>query len=106
VGQWLAANGNGVVSCSALKRRYRDQLRAHQPSVCFLHLSGPLELIAERLTARRGHFMATNLLQSQFDVLEPLGTDERGVTIDIIGRDAAAVVDGFLASAPSPCDGS
>jgi gluconokinase len=103
VGRWLAAHDDGaVVSCSALKRKYRDQLRAHCPAVQFLHLSGSAELIGRRLTARSDHFMPSTLLQSQIDALEPLGADEQGVVVDVSG-DAQTIVDRFLASATGAC---
>jgi len=96
VGEWLANHRDGgVVSCSALKRTYRDQLRGHCPRIEFLHLSGSPELIGQRLAARPHHFMPATLLRSQFDTLEPLGADERGVTVDI-GGDAEAVVSNYL----------
>jgi gluconokinase len=100
VGEWLAASHDGgVVSCSALKRKYRDQLRAHCPSVEFLLLDGSPELIGRRLAARSGHFMPPGLLASQFDTLEPLGGDERGLTVDA-GQDVAAIVDAYFTQAP------
>ena len=93
VGDWLATHRDGgVVSCSALKRAYRNQLRAHCPDVIFLHLSGSAELIGGRLAARAGHFMPAALLRSQLDTLEPLGPDEAGMTLDI-GADVDAIVD-------------
>ncbi|OBF61825.1 gluconate kinase [Mycobacterium sp. 852002-51971_SCH5477799-a] len=96
VGDWLAAHRDGgVVSCSALKRAYRDQLRAHCPGVEFLHLSGSAELIGGRLAARTEHFMPLALLRSQLDTLEPLGTDEAGSTVDI-GPDVDAIVDAVV----------
>lgn len=96
IGEWLAAHRDGgVVSCSALKRTYRDQLRARCPAVEFLHLSGSPELIGSRLAARTGHFMPAALLRSQFDALEPLGVDEAGVTVDV-GYDVDAVIDAYL----------
>ncbi|OBF51640.1 gluconate kinase [Mycobacterium sp. 852002-50816_SCH5313054-b] len=99
VGDWLAHHGDGgVVSCSALKRKYRDQLRAHCPRVEFLHLRGSPELIGGRLAARPRHFMPAALLRSQFDALEPLGADETGVTADA-GRAVDAIVDDFAAGA-------
>jgi gluconokinase len=53
VGRWLADHRDGgVTACSALKRKYRDQLRAHCPGVEFLHLDGSLELISSRVAAR------------------------------------------------------
>lgn len=72
-----------VVSCSALKRRYRDLLRQGDPDLVFLHLSGDRELIASRMRSRPGHFMPVKLLDSQFADLEPLGADERGVQLSI-----------------------
>ena len=97
VGEWLAGHRDGgVVSCSALKRKYRDQLRAHCPRVGFLYLSASPELIAARLAARSGHFMPAALLQSQLDALEPLGADEAGVTIDA-RQDIDTIVDAFVA---------
>lgn len=97
VGEWLAGHANGgVVSCSALKRTYRDQLRAHCPGVEFLHLSGSPELIGSRIASRPGHFMPAALLRSQFDALQPLGADELGVTVDC-GPDADTIVETFLA---------
>jgi gluconokinase len=79
-----AAKGTSIVlSCSALKRRYRDLLRAGDPGLFFLHLKGERELIARRITARANHFMPVALLDSQFRDLEPLQEDEYGVTVDI-----------------------
>ncbi|MEZ0049824.1 gluconokinase [Mycobacterium sp. MAA66] len=84
VGTWLSEHSDGgVIACSALRRRYRDQLREYCPQTQFLHLAGSFELIAHRLADRRGHFMPPTLLQSQFDALEPLGADENGVTVDV-----------------------
>jgi gluconokinase len=101
VGEWLAGHPGGVVSCSALKRKYRNQLRTHCPRVEFLHLNGSPELICSRLAARSGHFMPDALLRSQFDTLEPLGADEAGVTVDI-GQSVEAIIDGFLAGSAAP----
>ncbi|WP_051722457.1 gluconokinase [Streptomyces albus] len=85
IGAW--AHGRlgrgGVVSCSALKRAYRDRLRAAAPGLFFLHLAGDRALIAQRLGQRRGHFMPGALLDSQFAALEPLGEDELGVTVTV-----------------------
>ncbi|GAB3499455.1 gluconokinase [Amycolatopsis cihanbeyliensis] len=76
-----AATG-GVVSCSALKRSYRDVLRV-DAGVWFLHLHGDRELLAGRMTGRSGHFMPVSLLDSQLADLEPLRPDEPGLTADI-----------------------
>jgi gluconokinase len=97
VGEWLAGHRDGgLVSCSTLKRDYRDRLRACCRGVEFLHLSGSPELIGRRLAARSGHFMPAALLRSQFDALEPLGADEAGVTVDA-GQDIDAIIDAFVA---------
>jgi gluconokinase len=82
--QWISAHqaSGGVVSSSALKRRYRDILRTGG-KVWFLHLDGPRDVIAERMKRRSGHFMPVSLLDSQLADLEPLETDERGQVADI-----------------------
>lgn len=101
VGEWLSEHAeDGVVSCSALKRRYRDRLRRHCSGVDFLHLTGPPELIDRRQADRPGHFMPATLLRSQLDTLEPLQHDERGVTVDI-GQECDAIIDGYLALRPA-----
>ncbi|MGP3974484.1 gluconokinase [Streptomyces sp. 8N114] len=84
---WLAgrADGGAVLVCSALKHRYRERLRRASPRLFFVHLDGSYELIAARLARRKGHFMPPSLLRSQFDALEPLGEDERGVTVSAAG---------------------
>ncbi len=76
-----------VMGCSALRRSYRDILRgpADQPSddaVAFVHLTAPFDVLRDRMEQRE-HFMPASLLQSQFDTLEPLGDDERGVVLDV-----------------------
>ena len=85
IGEWLAQHSGdgGVMSCSALKRKYRDQLRRHCPDVEFLHLSGTPDVIGKRQASRPGHFMPASLMASQFATLEPLAADERGVVIDV-----------------------
>jgi gluconokinase len=84
------------MSCSALKRKYRDQLRRHCPDVEFLHLSGTPEVIAKRQASRPGHFMPASLLASQFETLEPLANDERGTTIDV-DQSIDAIVENYVA---------
>jgi carbohydrate kinase (thermoresistant glucokinase family) len=73
-----------VLSCSALRRSYRDVLRAavRPGTMFFVHLHGASELLRARLTARRGHFMPASLLQSQLATLEPLHPDEPGVVVE------------------------
>jgi gluconokinase len=72
-----------VLSCSALKRRYRDLLRQGDPALIFVHLEGERELIAARMQARGNHFMPLTLLDSQIRDLEPLAADENGIRLDI-----------------------
>jgi gluconokinase len=72
-----------VVSCSALKRRYRDLLRQGDPALRFAHLSGDKAMISGRMQARVGHYMPPSLLDSQFRDLEPLQADEAGITLEI-----------------------
>lgn len=74
-----------IVGCSALKRIYRDRLRAGAGAVRFVHLAGSRDLIAARMAARKGHYMPLSLLDSQFAALEPPGPEE-GVTVQIDQR--------------------
>jgi gluconokinase len=84
IGEWLAEHSDGgVMSCSALKRKYRDQLRKHDADVLFLHLTGTPGVIGRRQASRPGHFMPASLLASQFETLEPLTPDEHGIAIDV-----------------------
>lgn len=87
IARWLAervARGEcAVVSCSALRRRYRDVLRRAAPDLWIVHLAGPSEVVARRLAARHGHFMPPELLASQYASLEPLAPDEAGITLDL-----------------------
>ena len=85
----------GVMSCSALKRKYRDQLRRHCPDVEFLHLAGTPEVIGKRQASRPGHFMPASLLASQFATLEPLEPDERGIAIDV-DQNIDSIVDNYV----------
>jgi gluconokinase len=83
VSQTLATEAPILVGCSALKRAYRDRIRAGADGpVTFVHLSGSRDLIASRMAARTGHYMPTSLLDSQFAALEPPGPDE-AITVDI-----------------------
>lgn len=79
-----AAEASGiVVACSALKRSYRDAIRAEAPGAQFVYLDGSRELLASRLASREGHFMPATLLDSQLEALEPLGDGEVGIVISI-----------------------
>lgn len=72
---------SAVVTCSALKREYRDVLRA--PAVVFVYLSGSRDVLASRIQHRHGHFMPAALLDSQLADLEVPGPDEQAMTIDV-----------------------
>ena len=106
VGRWLAghASSGGVITCSALKRSYRDLLRSFAPGADLVHLHGRHDVIARRQAARPGHFMPPSLLESQFATLEPLDTVEAGLVLDVDG-DVSSIVDRYLAhhrTAPQP----
>lgn len=75
------AGQNALVTCSALRRAYRDLLRRGHPSVRFVHLVAPRAVLAERMEHRSGHYMPVSLLGSQLDTLEPLGSDEPGIVL-------------------------
>lgn len=90
VGDHLAAAGEVVVACSALRRAYRDRLRARAPGTRFVSLVGSPARIAAQIDGRTGHYMPPDLLRSQLDTLEPLGADEAGVVIVV--DDASAVL--------------
>jgi gluconokinase len=97
---WIGENertGRPVVlTCSALKRSYRDLLRAGHPSVRFVHVSADAQLLRERVAQRTNHYMPASLLDSQLAALEPLQPDEPGVTVSAAGS-PDAVVDEALA---------
>src|SRR5439155_15514388 len=90
IGRWIdarrAAGEPGVVSCSGLKRKYRDVLRRGRPEVRMVLLDGSRELIEHRLVARHGHFMKADMLDSQFHDLEPPAPDE---DVAVVPVDAA-----------------
>lgn len=77
--------GNVILTCSALKRSYRDVLRSAEARVVFLQLDGNRDTIGPRMATRTGHFMPRSLLDSQLATLEPLGPEEDGSVIDIDG---------------------
>ena len=79
----LDAGESGVITCSALKRKYRELIDRRGERVEFVYLHGSRELIASRLATRQGHFMPSSLLDSQFATLEPPNDDERPITIHV-----------------------
>ena len=82
IGDRERARESSIVTCSALRRRYRDILRRGHPWVWFVHLDVPRDELESRITARTGHFMPSSMLDSQLEALEPLEPDEPGSTID------------------------
>lgn len=86
-----------VVACSALRRLYRNIIRWEAPHAVFVHLDGRPELIADRMGARRGHFMPAALLTTQLELLEPLAADEDGFVVSVAG-DCDAVAELALAT--------
>jgi len=97
IGEHEAAGTNAVVTCSALKRAYRDLLCDGHPSVWFAHVTADPELIRERIEHRTGHYMPASLLDSQLATLEPLGDDEPGARVSGAGS-PPSVVDELLAA--------
>jgi len=87
VGEALAApDGAGrVIACSALRRSYRDAIRAGCPDAVFVELVVPADELGDRVGARPGHFMPASLLASQLGALEPLHDDERGIRVENTG---------------------
>jgi gluconokinase len=75
-----------VVACSALKRAYRDRLRAAAPDLALVFLHGEPGLLAGRMAGRRGHYMPTALLRSQLETLEEPGPDEGAIAVDVALR--------------------
>jgi gluconokinase len=85
VSEWIAererSRASSIVTCSALRRRYRDVLRRGHPWVWFVHLDAPADVLLRRIQGRTGHFMPASMLESQLATLEPLEADEPGTTI-------------------------
>lgn len=101
IASWIAdhvADGRGgVVTCSALKRRYRDVLTGGRPEVFFVHLHGSRKLLEQRVRERHHEYMPASLLDSQLADLEMLGDDERGVMIDIAQSRASITTEALRA---------
>jgi gluconokinase len=81
IGAREAAAESCVITCSALKRSYRDLLRDGHPSVRFVQLSASIDVLQRRIAQRRGHYMPSSLLASQLETLEPLQPDEPGIVV-------------------------
>ncbi|WP_222193164.1 gluconokinase [Modestobacter italicus] len=81
IGEHEAAGTSFILTCSALKRSYRDLLCDGHPSVWFAHADTSEEVLSERLAQRKGHYMPPSLLRSQLDTLQPLSDDEPGAVV-------------------------
>lgn len=106
---WISAEAeagrSAVITCSALRRVYRDLLSEAGPTVRFCHLVADESLTADRLAHRNEHFMPAALLQSQYDTLEPLEADEPGVVVSVEGSAAEVltrVVEALDLTVPAP----
>lgn len=96
IGEQEAAGRSTVLTCSALRRRYRDLLRAGHPSVRFVYLAADAPVLRSRVAARRHPYMPAALLDSQLAELEPPGDDEPAITVDAaapVAEIVAAVLD-------------
>jgi gluconokinase len=97
IGAWLDTRGDAgesaVLTCSALRRTYRDRLRSGRAGVRFCHVDVDADTLHERLQRRRGHYMPASLLASQLATLEPLGEDEPGVVVAAEGDPAQVLAE-------------
>ena len=93
IDEWRAAGQGGVVTCSALKRAYRDVILGGRPDTRLIYLKGSRALIKARMAARKGHFMPIELLDNQFTVLEEPAADERPIVIDVSATPEAIVAE-------------
>ena len=83
VAERVAAHEDGIVTCSALKRSYRDVIRRDSDDVVFVHLTGERETLEQRMRARTGHFMPPHMLESQLETLEEPGPAEPSLRVPI-----------------------
>jgi gluconokinase len=96
IGEWERTGRDAVVTCSALKRRYRDVLRDGHPSVVFVQLVAPIAELERRATGRTHRYMPASLLPSQLAILEPLEPDEPGIVVEST-EDPEALVESIVA---------
>lgn len=92
-----AVDGGVVIACSALRRRYRDLIRTHDPQAWFVEPWAPIDVVAERVGARTHEYMPAALLRSQYDILEPLAADEQGIRVSVASAAPGDVVDEVVA---------
>lgn len=96
-----AAGASAIVSCSALKRRYRDVIVGAREDVRLVHLAGTRDVIGGRLAGRKDHFMPPSLLASQFEALEPPSPEERAIVVDV-GEAPELIVERIVAQISAP----
>ena len=99
---WRRHGEHGVITCSALKRSYREIIIGGGPEVRLIYLAGSRELIGERMARRRGHFMPASLLDSQFATLEPPGPEENPITVSD-DQPVEKIVDRLVAELSRAC---
>jgi len=97
IDDWRRTGRAGIITCSALKRRYRDIVVGDRPDVRLVYLYGSRALLAERIASRRGHFMPPALLDSQLATLERPGPDEQPIAV-AVDQPVAAIVDRVVAA--------
>jgi gluconokinase len=97
VDHWRSNKQHAIVTCSALKRRYRQIVVGNRPDVRLVYLKGDQALIGPRLVARHGHFMPASLLASQFAALEEPAPEERAIAV-WVEKPPAALVDEIVAA--------
>jgi len=111
IAQWIdercAAGEHGIVSCSALKRTYRDRIVGVRSRVRLVYLKGNKEIIGQRLRARKNHFMPASLLDSQFSTLEEPGAEEGALIVSVAmsPRRVAGTIIEKLGLEPAPARG-
>jgi carbohydrate kinase (thermoresistant glucokinase family) len=93
IDDWRARGESGVLTCSALKRSYRDIIIGDRADVALVYLKGSYDLIRRRMAARHEHFMPVALLDSQFAALQEPAPDEHPIVADVTGRPAEIVAD-------------
>ncbi|EMH4164731.1 gluconokinase [Pluralibacter gergoviae] len=90
-------NKVSLIVCSALKKSYRDILRAGNPNLSFIYMKGDFEVIESRLKARKGHFFKTQMLVTQFETLQEPSAEERDVLVVDIDQPLEGVVSSTIA---------
>jgi carbohydrate kinase (thermoresistant glucokinase family) len=86
IDDWRSRGESGVITCSALKRSYRNIITGDRPDVRLVYLKGSPDLNRQRMAQRHGHFMPPALLDSQFSILEEPSPDENPIVVDISGQ--------------------